>query len=133
MRQPLNPYRLYKDFDLSFTSHPETGDLTKKIDVNAVKQSLIVLLYTQFNERLFQPNMGSPLYKMLFEPIDPILTEALRVGIENSIRNHEPRVILNRLDLVPTEDENGYEISIYFNIIGLPMPVNFTTILKRLR
>lgn len=129
----LVPTRLYKDLDINFPAHPQTGDVGKRIDVNAVKQSILTLLYTQPGERLFQPTLGTPLYRLLFEPIDPIITESLRVGIETAIRNHEPRVILNRVDLVPMPDENAYEISIFFNIIGLQNPVTFTTTLKRLR
>ena len=32
--------RIYKDFDLSFTKNSITGDINKKLDVNAVKQSM---------------------------------------------------------------------------------------------
>jgi len=127
------PYRLYKDLDLAFTKNPQTWDVSKKIDVNAVKQSLKTLIFTQYNERPFQPDLGSPIYKLLFEPVDPITTEAIRQSIENLIQNHEPRVILNQLDVVPREDEHSYEITIFFTIVGIPLPVSFTTVLQRLR
>ena len=35
----LKPTRLYKDIDLSFSQNPNTKDVNKKIDVQAVKQS----------------------------------------------------------------------------------------------
>jgi len=127
------PYRLYKDIDLTFTKNPLTWDVNKKVDVNAVKQSLKTLIFTRYNERLFQPELGSPIYRLLFEPVDPITTEAIRRSIENLIQNHEPRVILNQLDVTPREDENSYEISIFFTVVGIPLPVSFSTILQRLR
>lgn len=127
------PYRLYKDIDLTFTKNPLTWDVNKKVDVNAVKQSLKTLIFTRYNERLFQPELGSPIYRLLFEPVDPITTEAIRRSIENLIQNHEPRVILNQLDVIPREDENSYEISIFFTVVGIPLPVSFSTILQRLR
>ena len=127
------PYRLYNDIDLTFTKNPLTWDVNKKVDVNAVKQSLKTLIFTRYNERLFQPELGSPIYRLLFEPVDPITTEAIRRSIENLIQNHEPRVILNQLDVIPREDENSYEISIFFTVVGIPLPVSFSTILQRLR
>ena len=127
------PYRLYKDIDLSFTANALTKDINKKLDVNAVKQSLISLIFTMFNERPFQPDLGSPIYKLLFEPVDTITTEAIKRAIENLIQNHEPRVILNRLDVVPSEDEHEYLITIFFTVVGIPLPVTFTTVLHRLR
>jgi phage baseplate assembly protein W len=127
------PYRLYKDIDLAFTKNPLTWDVNKKIDVNAVKQSLKTLIFTRYNERLFQPDLGSPVYKLLFEPIDPITTESIRKSIESLIQNHEPRVIMNQLDVVPAEDENSYEITLFFTVVGIPLPVSFSTILQRLR
>jgi hypothetical protein len=54
--------RIYSDFDLSFAANPVTGDVAKKYDVNAVKQSLKTLVLTRFYERPFQPKLGSPIY-----------------------------------------------------------------------
>jgi len=54
-----NKARIYKDFDLSFTKNAITGDLNKKIDSKAVKQSMYTLVQTQMNERPFHPELGS--------------------------------------------------------------------------
>lgn len=127
------PYRLYKDIDLFFSPHPDTKDVAKRIDVNAVKQSLKVLIFTQFGERLFQPDFGSPLYRILFEPIDPIMSEVLKRSIEQVIQNHEPRVILNFVEVIPREDENEYQVTLNFTVIGIPLPVTYGLTLQRLR
>lgn len=129
----ITPVRLYKDIDLSFSAHPVTKDITKKLDVNAVKQSLKTLLFTQYNERPFRPTLGSPLYKLLFEPMDPITVEGMKQAIEILIQNFEPRVQLQKVDIVPVYDKNEYELSIYFTVVGIAAPVTFTTILQRLR
>lgn len=129
----IRPYRLYKDIDLAFTPHPQTGDVVKKLDVNAVKQSLKNLLFTQYNERLFQPKIGSPLHGLLFEPMDPITVEGMKQTIEILIQNYEPRIILEQIDIVPNYDENTYELSIFFTVVGIPLPISFSTILQRLR
>lgn len=129
----LRPVRLYKDIDLSFSSHPETGDVTKKIDVNAVKQSLKNLLFTQYNERPFRPDIGSPLYRMLFEPMDPVTVESMKKAIELVITNFEPRVNLEKVEIVPNYDTNEYELTIFYTVAGIGLPTSFSTILQRLR
>jgi phage baseplate assembly protein W len=129
----IRPFRLYKDIDLEFLAHPATKDVSKKVDVNAVKQSLKNLLFTQYGERPFQPLLGSPLYRLLFEPMDPITIEAMKQAIELLIQNYEPRVRLENIVILPVYDKNEYELSILFTVVGIPLPVTFTTILQRLR
>lgn len=125
--------RLYKDLDLTFSQHPVSADVAKKLDVNAVKQSLTILLKTQHYERHFKPELGSPIYRLLFEPMDPITTNVLKQNISELIQNFEPRVRLNSLEVNANYDHNQYDINIYFQIVGLPGPVVYSTFLKRMR
>ncbi len=129
----LSPNKLYKDVDATFLSHPQTQDVLKKVDANAIKQSLKILLFTNLGERLFQPEIGSPLNNLLFEPIDIITTQAIKRSITNTIQKYEPRVLLDMVDVVPNEDENSYEISIFFTPAGINQPTSLTVTLERLR
>ena len=125
--------RIYSDIDLNFTAHPVTGDVSKKYDVNAVKQSLKTLILTQYYERPFQPKIGSPVYGMLFENIDIISANSLKLRIEMLINRFEPRVRSQEVTVLPEYDQNAFRISIYFYVVGIKDPVTFSTILKRSR
>jgi phage baseplate assembly protein W len=125
--------RIYSDIDLSFQAHPITGDVTKKYDANAVKQSLKTLILTNYYERPFQPKLGSPVYGMLFDNVDMITANSLKLRLELLINKHEPRVRTQQVDVVPLYDENAFEITIYFYVVGVKDPVSFTTILRRSR
>jgi phage baseplate assembly protein W len=127
------PNKLYKDLDFSFTAHPETGDVLKKIDNNAIKQSVTALINTVFGERHFEPNIGSPLRSLLFEPVDAITTSVMERAIEYTLRNFEPRVQLDTVSVEPKEDENAYDISIYFSVLGINQPTSVSITLERLR
>jgi phage baseplate assembly protein W len=129
----MRPNRIYTDLDLTFEPHPATGDVGVRADVNAVKQSLRNLINTNFYERLFHPEIGSSIPGLLFEPIDPITTNTLKQSIERLILNFEPRVKLQRVLVDPREEENGYEVTIEFFVVGIGAPVTFTTMLKRTR
>lgn len=126
------PTKIYKDVDLSFAL-TTNKDVAKRIDVNAVKQSIKNLLLTRPGERLFQPNIGSELNRILFEPMDVLTTEALKSVITTCIRNYEPRVKLQEVAVQPRYDENAYDISLYFYVIGVYAPVVFNLTLQRVR
>jgi len=125
--------RIYSDLDLSFAANPVTGDLAKKYDVNAVKQSLKTLILTRFYERPFQPKLGSPIYAMLFENIDIISANRLQIELDILISKYEPRVVTQDIEVIPEYDENAFRVNLTFQVIGVEGPVTFSTILRRSR
>jgi phage baseplate assembly protein W len=129
--KPVN--RIYSDLDLSFQAHPITGDVAKKYDVNAVKQALKVLVLTNYYERPFQPKLGSPIYGMMFENVDIITANSLKLRLELLINKYEPRVRSQEIDVLPLFDQNAFKVTIYFYVVGVPDPVSFSTVLTRSR
>lgn len=125
--------RIYSDFDLSFTANPVTGDIAKKTDANAVKQSIKTLILTRFYERPFQPRLGSPIYAMLFENIDVISANRLQLELELLIQKYEPRAIPIAINVIPDYDNNAFKVDILFDVVALEGPVTFSTIIKRSR
>lgn len=131
--QKLKVARLYKDFDMLFTKNALSGDVNKKLDVNAVKQSIKTLLLSKPYERPFHPELGSRLYGMLFEPMRPGMEMSLAAAIEQQILNWEPRVNLNSVKARADYNNNGYEVSIRFHVLGINEPQDLTVSLTRLR
>lgn len=129
----LTPTRIYKDLDLSFQKHPQRGDVLKKTDIASIRQSLKNLLFTMPKERPFQPYLGTELYRLLFEPLDPITVAALEQTIERTIQNYEPRVELQMIQIAPSIDDNAVDIGIFFKVKGTGTPGSFTTTLTRYR
>lgn len=125
--------RLYKDLDMNFTANPATGDVSKVVDVNAVKQSLINLVSTNFNERLFRPRLGTGIRGLLFENVSPQVAIALQKIVEQVITNYEPRVGLDRVDVQPEVDLNSYSVAIYYTVRGVDAPQTLSLNLRRLR
>ena len=60
----------FKDLSITFKNHPVTNDLVTVKDNSAVAQSIKGLLLTRRGERPFQPDLGSGLQNLLFEPMD---------------------------------------------------------------
>mgnify|MGYP003136567029 CR=1 FL=1 len=132
-QQTFERTNVYKDFDLSFTFNPLTGDIGSKTDVNAINQSVRNLINTNFYERPFKPEMGSNIRAILFEQADVITTLDLKQSITEVITNYEPRVTLKDVIIQDEPDKNAYNISIIYLINGQNNVAQFDTILKRLR
>ena len=131
--ESLKISRIYKDLDLSFTANPETGDVAKKLDVNAVKQSLNILMRTNFYERPFEPEKGANLRGYLFEPMSNILAGVIKNTIKNLIETYEPRAKIESLLVVANYDDNSYDITLRYFVVGTDKPQTLTANLKRLR
>jgi len=125
--------RTFSDLDLNFIANPNTGDVTKKFDENAIKQSVKNLIQTNFYERLFHPEIGSQVRALLFEPYSPMLDAMLTRAITNTINNYEPRVQLMVVDVRSNPDNNTVYVSITFKIVNTERPITVDFILNRTR
>jgi phage baseplate assembly protein W len=125
--------RIFSDLDLNFIANPVTGDVSRKFDESAIKQSVKNLIMTNHYERLFRPEIGSQVTGLLFEPFSPLLQATLERAIINTITNFEPRVQVLQVDLNLNEANHTVYVSITFSIINTerPLVVDFT--LKRTR
>lgn len=127
------PKRIYKDIDMSFTPNALTKDVGKKFDVNAVKQAIKNVLLTQKGEKPFNPNYGSGVYDLLFEPMDYFVSSIMQKEIETTLENYERRVKVIDVICEPNFDLNQYEIRVEFFVVGIKEPQVYTNILERLR
>ncbi len=122
----------YLDIDLTFAKRP-SGDVYKKKDAAAVKQSIKNLLLTDYYEKPFQPFFGGNLRAMLFELADDDTEDEIRSNIITAINNYEPRVEIQNIDVNVLPDQNDMRVSIVFKVISTEELVTFTTNLSRLR
>jgi phage baseplate assembly protein W len=125
--------REYKDVSLTFGKNPVTNDVVTVSGDEAVRRSLKTLLFTIAGEVPFFPSLGSRISRLLFEPIDVMTTALLSSEISDTIDAFEPRVKLLALDVVPTEDENAYKVTMTYRLVNLAEPVTLSIFLTRLR
>ena len=64
-----------------------------------IEQSLGLLLATRRGERVMVPDFGCDLAEFLFEAISPSLVGQVRDLVSDAILNHEPRVLLNSVEV----------------------------------
>tara|TARA_Y100000389_G_scaffold58947_2_gene54955 strand:+ start:652 stop:1071 length:420 start_codon:yes stop_codon:yes gene_type:complete len=124
---------IYSDLNLSFKSHPITGDVTRKTDVEAVIGSIKNIVSTNAYERPFKPNFGVNIRSMLFE-LDTTLFGKTRVAkqIAETIEILEPRVTNVKITINEV-DRNELNMTIYFRVINSVNIEEFSYVLTRTR
>ena len=125
--------RQYSDLDLNFNVHPVKKDINRWTDEQAVIHSVRNLLVTNHYERPFQPDLGSNIRRMLFEPLDNITASNLDREIRQTITNFEPRVIITTLQVAPLYDKNSFGIYMEFEIVNRSEPITIRFMLQRIR
>ena len=123
--------RTYKDVAFSMFANPMSGDMGKKTGAPAVSQSIVSILKTNFNERLFQPEFGSNIRALLFEPMNPITEERIKTAVEDAVKAHEPRAQIIGITVEGQEEQNRYLVSILFNVTSIAQPQKLETYFER--
>tara|TARA_Y100000004_G_scaffold91204_1_gene102210 strand:- start:5079 stop:5480 length:402 start_codon:yes stop_codon:yes gene_type:complete len=124
----------FKDISLSFEPHPVTKDLPILKNERAIQRAVRNLVQTQFNERFFEPDLGSSVGDLVFEFVDFGASSEIKDQIKQVIEEFEPRVDNVMVEVSPRPDLNEFECVVAYNIVGLSVPAQeFTFILEATR
>ena len=121
----------FKDFAVNFAKNPFTDDLSVVSNENSIKQAVKNLILTAPGEKPFQPLVGSSVTDLLFEPLDAFTVDTLADEIKTTINLYEPRVKLTNVDVTPIEEGNKVNVSIEYQVVGLPIVETIEFVLQR--
>jgi len=124
----------FKDVSGSFLVSSLNYDLISLKNENAIARSIRNLVLTLPGERFFNENLGSNVSKTVFENLDNVSASIIQSEIENSINNYEPRVNLRDVKVRPDFDNNSFDVTITYEIIGIDvLPQQLTFALQQTR
>jgi len=106
----------YKDLSFDFTANPQTGDVATVKDAVSVKRGIKNVLLTAPFERLFQPEFGSGIKNILFEPMTPLTEQRLSDACRDAIDAWEKRASVINIAVISDEEYNRYRVAIKFSI-----------------
>ena len=141
--------RGWADLDLDFTMHPVTKDITRKLNVEAVKRSVRNLVQTNRYDKKFHPEVDGGVTRHLFGLATAATKHDIGQAIMTCLQNYEPRVIVDKVNVRGNDDElghmqsdvrvqgnidtNGFNVSIFFRIVNSPEPIEVSLFLERIR
>ena len=112
----------FKDLSASFENNPLNNDLICLRNENAIARSVRNLVQTIQGERPFQPVLGSNVQNLLFDNMDKLTASAIKQEIINTIENYEPRVEMGEVTVEPNYDNNEFQVSVQYYIVGIDVP-----------
>ena len=112
----------FKDISFSFTPHPVTKDLPILNNERAIVRSVRNLVETIPTERFFNSNLGTDIRGSLFENFYPGMMRVIEDQIRETVYEYEPRVDNLNVQMDEYMDANGYNVTVFFDIVGTSIP-----------
>ena len=126
--------RSFKDISLSFEPHPVTKDLPVLKNERAIVRSVRNIVETIPTEKFFNSVFGSDVYRSLFDFVDFGTASIIQEQIKTALNNFERRINNVKVEVEPRPDDNDFEITVIFDIIGQDFPrQEFSFILEATR
>ena len=126
--------RAFKDISLSFTPHPVTKDLPVLTNERAITRSVRNLVETIPTERFFNSILGTDIRDSLFENFERSTVTIIEDQVREVLGNFEPRVSDVGVQVDARPDDNEFEVTVFFEIVGLDSPPqSFTFLLEPTR
>jgi phage baseplate assembly protein W len=107
---------------MSFQANPLNDDLIALKNENAIARSIRNIVFTLPGEKFFNPSFGSRITESLFENIDDITATVIVDEIRESIETYEDRVQLDSVEAFPNFENNSFDVTITYEIIGRNVP-----------
>lgn len=120
------------DLDLSFKTHPLTGDLAIKTESSAIRQSLINIIRTNYYDRGMNVNFGTNIESALFENITYLTAVTIKTNIMNAIKNYEYDIDLIDVQVIDNGD-NDIDVKVYYTELNRPNVLNVVIPMTRIR
>ena len=112
----------FKDVSMTFQRHPLTGDVITLKNESAIARSVRNIVFTTPGEKFFDPDFGSRISQSLFENINDISANIIKAEITSSLKAYEPRVNLREVQVKPNYDQNEFNVTLVYEIIGADVP-----------
>lgn len=104
----------YKGF-----SSKETTNNFKLYDIDLVKQDIVNHFYIRKGEKLMNPDFGTIIWDMLFEPFTEEVKKLITEDVQQII-NYDPRIKINNIII----DSTDQGIRIEADIVYIPFNIN---------
>jgi len=122
----------YSDIDLLFERKP-SGDIYRKTDADAVKQSVKNIVSTNRYEKPFEIFYGANITGMLFELADAGMGTHVEDQVKSAIQDYEPRARVLRINVFSNPDRNSLQVELLFRVTSTEQEVELKTTVSRLR
>ena len=91
-------------------------DVAADYDLGAIRNSIINIFLTSPGDKLLNPEFGIDLRDYLFLAVSDTVAASIYDDIYNNITRFEPRITLNKLQVIPDYDNQQYTINMSISV-----------------
>lgn len=104
---------IYSDVNLDVNTESK---LELVYNEDAINKSVVTILGTRKMTRPFRRSFGSYINDILFDPMDDITTNRIRREIIDAIEEWEPRIVLDKTEVLPDYPNQQYYVELTYRI-----------------
>lgn len=101
---------------LAFPVAMNGGELATAAYEESVRQSILIILQTNHNERVMRPDFGAGLRDFLFEPVTPSTMSLVQTRVEEALVDWEPRIDVDSVTVTAGAQLNQLFIDIAYTV-----------------
>jgi phage baseplate assembly protein W len=91
-------------------------DIVADFDLGAIRNSIINIFLTSPGDKLLNPEFGIDLRDYLFLSVSDTVASSIYDDIYNNITRFEPRITLNKLQVIPDYNNQQYTINMSISV-----------------
>lgn len=95
------------------------GDFKRIKDLNVIINSWNNILNTPRRTFLFDPDYGSDLHKMIFEPLDDNTVDRIKQEVEQQLMLYDNRATIENMEVLVKPNGKGFSINILAEYEGI--------------
>lgn len=88
------------------------------INRDAINRQIYNILSTLKGTRIFEPEFGSNIQAMIFEPKNQVSSSSIYAEVISALKRWQPRIKVNSASTYVTETEDGYLVHIDYTILA---------------
>ena len=92
------------------------GGLDLSAEEQNIRESIYIILLTQWGERLYRPNFGCRLSELIFAPINSQTLMLMRIYVEEALELWEPRIMVNEVLADPDSTQGRVDLTINYRL-----------------
>jgi len=94
------------------------GDFRRITDIEVLINSWNNILITPRRTYQFDPEYGSDLYKMIFEPADQTTVNKVIDEVTNNLLKYDDRATIEDVDVAFFKNQKGFSVAVNVNFLG---------------
>ena len=94
------------------------GDFKRVTDINVIITSWNNILMTPRRTFLMDPEYGSDLHKILFDPVDESTVERIKAEVVSRIRAYDDRAKIDGVEVLLNSNRKGFTVNVFVDYDG---------------